>query len=195
VLHASDSCGGELVGAPLFLTDDVVSAPPWWWGWGGAGACCWLRGGASSCIGPLLTEVLRKWLGVCYYHDEYCAAGLVLIRAKAFTDKVSGDGGAAHWASFFPAGGTIAGHRALAAPKLEVKTLSFGTCDGGAYGVVPFLEASHLELDLTRGSGIWLLGGVARMRQQLGCARSVLAGRCKGAMVVGSLGFVRMVLW
>jgi hypothetical protein len=76
-----------------------------------------------------------------------------------------------------------------------VKTLSFVTCDGNAYGVVSFLEVSHLELDSTHGSGIWFLGGVARMRQRLGCARSVLAGRCRGAMVVASLEFVRMVLW
>jgi hypothetical protein len=35
VLRASDSSGGELVGAPLlFPGDDVGSALPWWWGWG-----------------------------------------------------------------------------------------------------------------------------------------------------------------
>jgi hypothetical protein len=37
-------------------------------------------------------------------------SGLVLIEAKAFTDVVSGDGGGTHWASLFPAGGTIARH-------------------------------------------------------------------------------------
>jgi hypothetical protein len=50
--------------------------------------------------------------------------GLVLIRAKAFTDVVSGDGGSAHWAALFPAGDTIAGHQIIVAPELGVKTLS-----------------------------------------------------------------------
>jgi hypothetical protein len=60
-------------------------------------------------------------------------SGLVLIRAKAFIDVVSGDGGGAHWVSLFPAGGwaplfpaggTIAGHQTIVALELGVKTLS-----------------------------------------------------------------------
>jgi hypothetical protein len=94
-----------------------------------------------------------------------------------------------------PLGAPFHDTRLLQHRSSGVKTLSFVTCDGNAYGVVSFLEVSHLELDSTHGSGIWFLGGVARMRQRLGCARSVLAGRCRGAMVVASLEFVRMVLW
>jgi hypothetical protein len=49
---------------------------------------------------------------------------LVHIRVKTFINVVSGDGGGTHWVLFFPAGGTIARHQTIVAPKLEVKTLS-----------------------------------------------------------------------
>jgi hypothetical protein len=83
------------------------------------------------------------------------AAGLVVVRAKAFTDDVGGDARGVLWASFFSVVGTIAGHQALAAPGARGEnSVRRWTCDGGAFGAVPSLEASHRELVLTCGSGV-----------------------------------------
>jgi hypothetical protein len=48
---------------------------------------------------------------------------LVLIRAKAFADNVSGDGDGALWASFFPAGAPLWGTR-LCSTKSPGENLS-----------------------------------------------------------------------
>ena len=68
---------------------------------GVAGACWWHRGGASSCAGLLPMEALRRREGVGYRLDQELAAGMVLSRAKAFTDAfVGGNGGGALVAPF-----------------------------------------------------------------------------------------------
>jgi hypothetical protein len=47
------------------------------------------------------------------------------------------------------------GHQALAAPGARGEnSVRRWTCDGGAFGVMPSLEASHMELVLTCGSGV-----------------------------------------
>ena len=66
-----------------------------------AGACWWHRGGASSCAGLLLVEALRRREGVGYGRGQELVAGMVLSRAKVFTDAfVGGDGGGALVAPF-----------------------------------------------------------------------------------------------
>jgi hypothetical protein len=105
VLRASDGCEGELVGVPHLPRRRCCAGAAMVVGLGGcAGACCWLRGGAPGCVGPILVETLRKQGGACYCHGWERAIVLVLIRAKAFADDVGCDGGGALWASFFPAG-------------------------------------------------------------------------------------------
>ena len=66
-----------------------------------AGACWWRRGGASGCAGLLPVEAMRRQRGVGYWLDQERVAGMVLSRAKAFTDDfVGGDGGGALVVSF-----------------------------------------------------------------------------------------------
>ena len=80
----------------VFLDGDADLAPPWWWSWGLAGACWWHHGGASGCARLLPVEALWRREGVGYGLGQELAAGMVLSRAKAFTDAfVGGDGGGA----------------------------------------------------------------------------------------------------
>lgn len=109
--------------------------------------------------------MLRKQRGVCYCHSRVRATGLGIFRAKAFTDDVGGDGGAALGASFFPDGGTIEGHQALVAHKSRGENpVHHWMCDGGAFGVVPSLEASDLEpvSACGRGGVGWLVEMLVR---------------------------------
>ena len=61
----------------------------------------------------------------------------------------------------FPAEGTIEGYHVLAARGPRVKPSPLWTCDDGAIGVMPFLEAPHLETRLGLWKPWWSAGGVA----------------------------------
>jgi hypothetical protein len=74
VLCASDSCGGEVVGAPLlFLDDDAGLAPPRWWGWGVVQVpASGFEVGLRAVLGLFRQRhdrakgsVLLPWLGAC----------------------------------------------------------------------------------------------------------------------------------
>ena len=87
-----------------------------------------------------------------YWLDQERVAGMVLSRAKAFTDAfVSGDGGGALVASF-----SLLGHHCEAPCPLLHGALEgenfvhLWTCDGGTIGGVPSLEAPHLRPALVR---------------------------------------------
>ena len=114
------------------------------------GASWWCCGCATGYAGLLSVEALRRRVGVGYRLSQDRAVGMVLSRVKAFTDTfVGGDGGGALVAPFSllgaPLGGTIfLLHWALYGENI----VHLWTCDGGAIGVVPSLEASHLEFQL-----------------------------------------------
>ena len=61
----------------------------------------------------LLVEAVRKQRGAGYCHGHVYAAGMVLNRAKAFTDVLSVGMVAAPLGCRFPAGGTMAWHHVL----------------------------------------------------------------------------------
>jgi hypothetical protein len=125
--------------------------------------------------------MLRKQRGVCYCHSRVRATGLGIFRAKAFTDDVGGDGGAALGASFFPDGGTIEGHQALVAHKSRGENpVHHWMCDDGAFGVVPSLEASHLEPVSACGRG-----GVGWWRCSCAAAEEVCRVRVGGKVQRG----------
>jgi len=67
----------------------------------------------SGGTGLLLVEAVRKQRGAGYCHGHVYAAGMVLNRAKAFTDASSVDMVAAPLGRRFPAGGTMAKHHVL----------------------------------------------------------------------------------
>ena len=80
----------------------------------GLGGWLVLAGGAevvlSGCAGLLSIEAVRKRWGAGYCHGHVYAAGMVLSRAKAFTDAfVGGDGGGALVVSF-----SLWGHHCVA---------------------------------------------------------------------------------
>ena len=54
------------------------------------GACWWRRGGASGCAGLLPVEALQRREGVGYGLCQELSAGMVLSRAKAFSDAFVG---------------------------------------------------------------------------------------------------------
>ena len=87
-----------------------------------------------------------------YWLGQERVAGMVLSRAKAFTDAfVSGDGGGALVASFFLLGHHFEAPCPLLHGALEGEnSVHLWTCDGGAIGVVPSLEAPHLRPALVR---------------------------------------------
>ena len=66
-----------------------------------------------SSAGLLLVEAVRKQQGVGYCHGHVCAAGMVLNRAKAFTDASAADMVVALLARRFLAGGTMVKHHVL----------------------------------------------------------------------------------
>jgi len=75
-----------------------------------ADACWWLRGGASVCVGLLQVEAVRRREGAGYGLAQERAAGVVLNRAKVFTDAfVGGDGGGAFVATFSLFGAPLRG--------------------------------------------------------------------------------------
>ena len=115
-----------------------------------------LVGGAevvlSISAGLLPVETVQKQRGAGYCHGHVCAAGMVLNRAKAFTDVLSVGMVAAPFERRFP----YWGHHgeapcSLQRGALRVKILSIYGCAMAALGVVPSLETPHLE---TR-NGLW----------------------------------------
>ena len=79
----------------------------------------WAEVVLSGCVGLLLVEAVRKQQGVGYCHGHVCAAGMVLNRAKAFTDASSMDMVAAPLGRRFPAGGTMVSHHVLCSAGLS----------------------------------------------------------------------------
>ena len=89
----------------------------------GLGGWLVLAGGAevvlSGCAGLLPVEAVRKRRGVGYCHGHVFAVGMVLSRAKAFTDVLSVGMVAAPLGRRFPAGGTMARHHVLCSAGLS----------------------------------------------------------------------------
>ena len=85
-----------------------------------------------------------------YGLGQELAAGMVLSRAKSFTDAfVGGNGGGALVVSFSLLGAPLWGIMFLLYGALYGENpVHLWTCDGGVFGIVPSLEASHLETRL-----------------------------------------------
>jgi len=108
---------------------------------------CWADAALPAVALRLSREQTTAMAGSVW--QAWCYTG----RKPSLTD-VGGDGGGALEASFFPAGGIIAGHQALAARRSRGENpVHLWTCDGGTIGVVPSLEASHREPVSGCGSG------------------------------------------
>ena len=119
----------------------------------------WWRGGATYCL------------------VQVCATGRVLSRAKAFTDVLfGGDGGGSLVAPFFLLGHHFEAPCPLLHGALEGENyVHLWTCDGGAIGVVPSLEAPHLETRF--GYAVVVVGWWCCLCATAEEARVVRAGR------------------
>ena len=67
----------------------------------------------------LPVQVVWKWRGASYCHGHVVAAGMVLSRAKVFTDVLSVDMVMAPLERRFPAGGTMVRHHVLCSAGLS----------------------------------------------------------------------------
>ena len=89
----------------------------------GLGGWLVLAGGTevvlSGCAGLLPVHAVWKRRGAGYCHVHVVAAGMVLSRAKAFTDVLSVDMVAAPLERRFPAGGTMVRHHILCSAGLS----------------------------------------------------------------------------
>ena len=183
--------------APLLLLDgDAGPAPSWWWGKGLAGACWGRQGGALSYAGLLSVVTLRRQVGAGYGLGQELAAGMVLSRAKAFTDAfVCGDGGGALVASSPCWGHHCEAPYSYCTEFFRVKTLSiYGRATAVPLASCPRWRRRIWSPSLAR-LWSWLMGGVARAQRQRRCAWSVLAGRCRGPLGAGGLELAHIVQW
>ena len=163
---------------------------------GGAGGWLVLVGGTEvvllSSAGLLPVEAVQKRRGAVYCHGHVCAAGMVLSRAKAFTDVLSVGMVAAPFGHRFPCWGHHG--EAPCSPQrgaLRVKTLSIYGCATAA----PWRRA--LVGGAASGDPEWLVvvGVVVSPVRCWMCARFVLAERCRGPMGAGGLELASKVQW